>query len=1094
MKKTAKALVTLFFCLSILCATLVPAFAASVGQVKNLKVTNITYNSAKLTWSKISSASKYVIERQNGKNWKEVATVKKDVTSYTVSKLTTGTTYKYRVYAKNVWGQKGSASSTVSVKPMPVKVTGLKAATITNNSIKLTWTKVAGATGYQVQKYDASKKKWVKLAIVKTNSYTASKLKINTTYKYRVAAYRTVSKKDLYGAYSATLSAKTALGKVTGVKASVVSPTSIKLTWSKVTNATGYYVERYDSSSKKWVSVKKDIKATNYTISKLTPNTTYKYRVKAYVVISKKTYTGAESSAVSVKPALGQVANVKAAIASGTSVKLTWNKLANANGYYVQQLNGKDWKNVKTITANGTVTYTVPNLTPNTTYKFRVVGYITVNKTAYKGTASAEVSASLKIATPSAVKLDGSATYNTLKFTWGTVKNVNGYRFEYYKDGKWVTKDLTTNSITVTGLAPNTSYQARVRAFVNSNAGTKYSAYTATLTTKTSALAVPSGFEASSTSNNSISLKWNKSANASGYEVQQNVNGSWKSLGTTTNTTYSVSGLAASTAYKFKVRAFVTIDNKPYYSNFTAEKNIATVNPLENISTRSITDNSLYLSWYPVKGITGYNIYVYNTVSKQYEPIKTVQQTDADYSIEAMISNLTPSNAYKYVVEPYIESADGTRAVGAKSEPVDVSTKPQYYTTTVPTINNSLYYYLTRTDTPRTIAYSRTTTISFQIKDPNDATANAETVNDSKVTVSLSGNTVKVSWTAVQGATKYIVQSRTNGNKGNWVDEIKTNSTSATLYLAPNTSFEIRVLTCDDKYQVYGYTGNNSQDNIYTERVTVKELPISTSAVKTIKTNAAPKFDTSKNDSMTLYTLMLTQAINNTKAEQSKVKLDSSYNMQAKIDGFTFNGKEYKTFKLLLKAISFIFGIDLDLDDEEMLEDMNESSKFSGTFTNGMCSSINDKNNYVVDYLNKAITPEANSAYLYNAYDVNNFSKKVKSISYKENSNGTKTITITLPTESVKNASGSTPVHDGLAQGATGIISSFSGGGLEINNITVGETTITAVINKNYTLDSLKMNSNLKMGAEYSGALDDKSVSFGANMSCTIDSDCKFTR
>ncbi|MCM1545044.1 MAG: fibronectin type III domain-containing protein, partial [Ruminococcus sp.] len=269
MKKTAKALVTLLFCLSIISATFVPAFAASVGQVKGLKATNVTYNGATLTWTKVSKAAKYVVETQSGKNWKTVATVKTN--SYNVTKLTTGTTYKYRVSAKPTIGKAGTPSATLSVKPMPAKVTGLKA-TVTYNSAKLTWTKVAGATGYVVQRYNASKKQWVKLATVKTNTYTNSKLTINTTYKYRVAAYRTVSKKNFYGSYSATLSAKPVLGKTTGLKAAIASPTSVKLTWTKVANATGYQVQRYDASKKQWVKIA-TVKTNTYTNSKLTPNT-----------------------------------------------------------------------------------------------------------------------------------------------------------------------------------------------------------------------------------------------------------------------------------------------------------------------------------------------------------------------------------------------------------------------------------------------------------------------------------------------------------------------------------------------------------------------------------------------------------------------------------------------------------------------------------------------------------------------------------------------------------------------------------------------------------------------------------------------------
>lgn len=91
---------------------------------------------------------------------------------------------------------------TVTVKPN--KVTSLKKSSTKKNSVKLSWKKVSGATGYEI--YQGSKR--IK-AECKTTSYTVKKLKKNTSYKFKVRAYKKVGSKKVYGSYSMTLKVKT---------------------------------------------------------------------------------------------------------------------------------------------------------------------------------------------------------------------------------------------------------------------------------------------------------------------------------------------------------------------------------------------------------------------------------------------------------------------------------------------------------------------------------------------------------------------------------------------------------------------------------------------------------------------------------------------------------------------------------------------------------------------------------------------------------------------------------------------------------------------------------------------------------------------
>lgn len=172
----------------------------------------------------------------------------------------------------------------------------------------------------------------------------------------------------------------TAPAKVTGVKAAATTSSSVKLTWNKVKNASGYTVYRYDSVKKKWVKAASVTKNT-YTVNKLKSAATYKFIVKAYKKSDKTTVYGAGSTAISaitnpVKPALKTAAGKK-------KVTLKWNKVTGATGYrvyYKTSAKGK-WKVLKTITNNKTFKLTKTKLKSGKIYYFAVKSYKKSGKT-----------------------------------------------------------------------------------------------------------------------------------------------------------------------------------------------------------------------------------------------------------------------------------------------------------------------------------------------------------------------------------------------------------------------------------------------------------------------------------------------------------------------------------------------------------------------------------------------------------------------------------------------------------------------------------------------------------------------------------------
>ncbi len=211
-------------------------------QKPEVKVQPVDAGSVKLSWMKDPNAIGYVIQQfadTKGK-YETIANVTYDENGYveldsmnadfevledgtvivTVPGLTAGNRYQYRVRSfTHVDGDKlysvYSTPATVTMSTKLVKpVLTVKATSYTTN--KLSWKKVPGATSYQIQKYNFSKKKWETLKTVTGVSTTNTYLNCNTTYKYRVRAVAKPVGKNLYSNYSTAVSSKTK-GSVIGV-------------------------------------------------------------------------------------------------------------------------------------------------------------------------------------------------------------------------------------------------------------------------------------------------------------------------------------------------------------------------------------------------------------------------------------------------------------------------------------------------------------------------------------------------------------------------------------------------------------------------------------------------------------------------------------------------------------------------------------------------------------------------------------------------------------------------------------------------------------------------------------------------------------
>ena len=161
----------------------------------------MTSNSSgrRVSWSKVDGAAGYeVFRKADGGSWAAIGTTTS--CAYTdTAKLSSGKTYRYTVrayrgslstakankYDARYWGHYDTEGAPALYLAAP-SMTGTQK---TGSGLKSSWTKVAGATGYEVYR-KSSGGSWTPIATTVWTNYTDTTARDMTTYYYTVRPYK----------------------------------------------------------------------------------------------------------------------------------------------------------------------------------------------------------------------------------------------------------------------------------------------------------------------------------------------------------------------------------------------------------------------------------------------------------------------------------------------------------------------------------------------------------------------------------------------------------------------------------------------------------------------------------------------------------------------------------------------------------------------------------------------------------------------------------------------------------------------------------------------------------------------------------------
>lgn len=431
----------------------------TVTQVTNLPLnvapdklaaTALSDTTIRLTWDYVGSgATGFSIERSTSINgtYTHICNVSVNIMQYDDTQLSADTTYYYRVQAYNDANQSDysniATQTTLSASgSAPLAPTNL-VADVNNLDVLLTWTDVADENGYLLERSTSELSGFAQIAMLGINQteYTDTGLNNNTTYYYRVRAYNSTGNSSYSSTVSATVSSNTNSVPDTpsAGTATALSSGSILVSWGDVANETGYKIERSTSEFSGYTQVgMAGADAVSYNDTGLEASTLYFYRIRAYnnagdSGYSTPVYATTQPPAVTVPAAPNNlVANTNPFVAT---INLTWDDVANENGYRIERSQNQTSGFVEIDTVNAdTLTYADSGLPGLTTFYYRIRAYNSAGNSGYSNTSSA-TTISTGDAAPSLTGPSSSSTGDYTihwDYTWpgGLACSQDGYILE----------------------------------------------------------------------------------------------------------------------------------------------------------------------------------------------------------------------------------------------------------------------------------------------------------------------------------------------------------------------------------------------------------------------------------------------------------------------------------------------------------------------------------------------------------------------------------------------------------------------------------------------------------------------------------------
>ena len=526
---------------------------------------------------------------------------------------------------------------------------------------------------------------------------------------------------------------------------------------------------------------------------------------------------------------------------TSTSNTFAWNGASDATGYEVYQGTSPSDPNKKKIGDTKNTYFTNSNKSTGTMYKYMVRAYSDASGKRVYGDYSDVFTTCTLPANIS--KISASARGTSVTISWNKVSKATDYIVEHNVNGAWKQVGTTSSlSYKVNGITQNGVNMFRVKARRNYSGVYYNGGYTYVNAEVTDIPSTVTGIRSTSNTSTSNTITWNASKKAEGYEIYQwiGTTDSYKLIGTTTSTKFTNSKKSSGTMYRYKVRAFNTVDGQRIEGAYSSEFTTCTLPANVSFSLCSTDVDSITLNWNKVSKATGYQVEMYtNGTWKTLSTLSGTSYTASDLSQNTAyrfrvraIRNYNYINYYGDYTEKDITIRPANTPKGLSSSANTSSSNTITWKSMNGVSGYSVYQWIGTTDSYRKLgdnAYpyytnsgkSSGTMYTYRVKayyvsdnvmqysKPAQVVTCTLPANVTVKTAKRSGSKISLAWNKVSKATGYEIYVKSGRS---WK---KLTTTSGKSYTAKNTSgtktFKIRAYR---KYNGVNYYGAYTEKTV----------------------------------------------------------------------------------------------------------------------------------------------------------------------------------------------------------------------------------------------------------------------------------------
>jgi len=586
-------------------------FTTSCPVATGLTTSNLTSNSATVTWSAVSGATSYTVEYKlsTASSWTVASTLSSN--SLLISSLLSGSTYDWRLQTNCSTGNSSYSQSSFTTNC--ANPTGLSSSNITNNSATISWNSITGATSYTIDYKLSSASTWISASSTSSTSMVLTTLTSGASYVWRIQTNCSAGNSSFIQA-AFTTNCPTP----TNLSSSNLTSSSVNLNWTSASGANSYSIEFKLATDSTWTGT--STSGNSITLSGLSSGLDYDWRIKTNCGSSNSSFV---QNAFTTDCPIANNLSVSNILTN--SVKIKWSAASGSKSYSYQYKLSSDtiWNNPLNSTDT---TQTLSGLSSGASYDWRV-------KTNCKNINSNFGQSSFTTNCPQcdSIKITNT-TSNSANLEWTPAPGVSSYTFEYKTtaDTVWsYTSTIYDTTKTLNGLSSGTSYDCRVKSLCLSG-GSNF-----VQNNFTTPCPIAKNASSSNISTSSAFISWDAANGATGYtiEYKEMTSSTWLGFFDTSATNFTLTGLTPSTTYNWRVKTLCRSGN----SNYLQASFTTTCGNPGSVTTSSISASGAYLSWSANSGNLSYDVEYKLASSSTWSA--TANTTSTNFTLNGLTSN-----------------------------------------------------------------------------------------------------------------------------------------------------------------------------------------------------------------------------------------------------------------------------------------------------------------------------------------------------------------------------------------------------------------------------------------------------------------------